>query len=111
MTDRPNAPRLVRLGVIGTGLAVEQLHWPALVRMPERFVIAAFANHSRPKAEHFAGYSGASMAEYHADYHDLLRRDDVEAVLISLPIPLNYQVTRECLAAGKHVICEKPTGV
>jgi len=110
MRDNHDAPRPIRLGVIGTGLAVEQLHWPALVRMPERFTIAAFANHSRPKAERFAAYSGASMADYHADYHDLLRRDDVEAVLISLPIPLNYPVTRDCLAAGKHVICEKPTG-
>lgn len=111
MNDRHDAPRPIRLGIIGTGLAVEQLHWPALVRMPERFIIAAFANHSRPKAERFARYSGASMADYHADYHDLLQRDDVEAVLISLPIPLNYPVTRDCLAAGKHVICEKPTGV
>lgn len=110
MRDRADTPRPVRLGVIGTGLAVEQLHWPALKRMPERFVIAAFANHSRPKAEHFADYTGAAMTDYHADYHDLLRRDDVEAVLISLPIPLNYQVTRDCLAAGKDVICEKPAG-
>jgi predicted dehydrogenase len=111
VSDTNGTARPVRLGVIGTGLAVEQLHWPALVRMPERFTIAAFANHSRPKAEHFAAYSGASMADYFADYHDLLRRDDVEAVLISLPIPLNYQVTSDCLAAGKHVICEKPAGV
>ncbi|MHB8645688.1 MAG: Gfo/Idh/MocA family protein [Thermomicrobiales bacterium] len=111
MSALPKAPRPVRLGVIGTGLAVEQLHWPALKRMPERFVIAAFANHSRPKAEHFAGYTGAAMTDYYADYHDLLRRDDVEAVLISLPIPLNYRVTSDCLAAGKDVICEKPTGV
>ncbi len=44
----------IRLGVIGTGLAVERLHWPALVQMPDRFTIAAFANHTRPKAEHFA---------------------------------------------------------
>jgi predicted dehydrogenase len=50
------------------------------------------------------------MDNYHADYHDVLRRDDVEAVLISLPIPLNLPVTREALAAGKHVICEKPSG-
>lgn len=104
------APRPIQLGVIGTGLAVEQLHWPALRQMPERFSIAAFANHSRPKAEHFASYSGVSLDRYHTDYHDLLRRDDVEAVLISLPIPLNLPVTREALAAGKHVICEKPSG-
>jgi predicted dehydrogenase len=104
------APRPIRLGIIGTGLAVEQLHWPALRQMPERFTVIAFANHTRPKAERFAADSGASMRDYHADYRDLLRRDDVEAVLIALPIPLNYAVTRESLAAGKHVICEKPAG-
>src|SRR6476659_6931518 len=85
--------RAIRLGVIGTGLAVEQLHWPALKRMTDRFAIAAFANHTQPKAEHFAAYTGASMADYHADYHDLLARDDVEAVLIALPIPLLYAAT------------------
>ncbi len=105
-----DTPRAIRLGIIGTGLAVEQLHWPALRQMPDRFTVAAFANHTRPKAEHFAAYSGASMDDYHQDYHDLLRRDDVETVLISLPIPLNYAVTREALEAGKDVICEKPSG-
>src|SRR3954452_5334281 len=106
-----DAPRPIRLGIIGTGLAVELLHWPALRQMPDRFSVAAFANDTRPKAEHFAGYSGISMDLYHEDYHNLLQRDDVETVLIALPIPLNYTVTREALAAGKDVICEKPAGV
>ncbi len=110
MTDTDGTPRAIRLGVIGTGLAVEQLHWPALVRLPERYQIAAFANHTRPKAEHFAQYTGASMDDYYADYHDLLARDDVDAVLISLPINLLYAAARDALAAGKDVICEKPCG-
>ena len=50
------------------------------------------------------------MSAYHQDYHDLLRRDDVDAVLVSLPIPLNLPVARKVLAAGKHLICEKPPG-
>lgn len=111
MSGTNDTTRAIRLGVIGTGLAVEQLHWPALSRMADRYQIVAFANHSRPNAEHFARYTGASMDDYHADYHDLLARDDVEAVLISLPIPLNYPVTRDSLASGKDVICEKPAGV
>lgn len=110
MDNANETPRAIQLGVIGTGLAVEQLHWLALRRMPERYRIVAFANHTRPKAEHFASYTGASMDDYHADYHDLLRRDDVDAVLVALPIPLLYPVTRDCLTAGKEVICEKPTG-
>lgn len=100
----------LRLAIIGTGLAVEKLHWPALKQMPDRFQVTAFSNHSRPNAENFAAYSGTSMDAFVPDYHDLLTRDDVDAVLISLPIPLNLPVTRECLHAGKHVVCEKPSG-
>ena len=103
-------PRPIRLGVIGTGLAIEKLHWPALRRLPDRFQVVAFANHTRPKAEAFAATAGLAMADYHADYRDLLRRADVEAVLIALPIPLNEPATRASLVAGKHVLCEKPTG-
>jgi predicted dehydrogenase len=42
------------------------------------------------------------------DYHDLLAAEDVEAVLISLPIYLAAQVIIESVRAGKHVLCEKP---
>ena len=104
------APRPVRLGVIGTGLAVEKLHWPALRRMPERFVIAAYADPNRENAERFAAYSGAPPDAYTTDPDALLRREDVEAVLVSVPIPLNLPLTRACLEAGKHVLCEKPAG-
>lgn len=100
----------MRLGVIGTGLAIDKLHWPALRQLRDEFEIVAFANHTRPKAEAFALTAGLDMRDYHADYADLLRRDDVEAVLISLPIPLLYPVSRDAMQAGKHVISEKPAG-
>ena len=100
----------IRLGIIGTGLAIEQLHWPALRDLGDRYRVTAFCNHTRAKAERFAAYSGVSMDRFSEDYHDLLRRDDVDAVLIALPIPLNMPVTRDALEAGKHVICEKPPG-
>lgn len=104
------APRPIRLGIFGTGLAIEKLHWPALHRLTDRFRVVAFANHTRPKATAFAALAGLSMDGYHADYRELLARADVEAVLIALPIPLNLAATRDGLAAGKHVICEKPAG-
>ena len=107
----PAPQRPIRLGIIGTGLAVKKLHWPALVRMPDRFVVAAFANRTRSTAEEFAALAGLTMNDYVSDYHDLLRRDDVEAVLVCVPIPRLLAIARESLAAGKHVICEKPPGV
>src|SRR5574337_687024 len=81
------ATRPIRLGIIGTGLAVKKLHWPALARMSDRFVVAAFANRTRSTAEEFATFAHLSMDDYSPDYHDLLRRDDLEAVLVCVPIP------------------------
>lgn len=104
------ASSTIRLGVIGTGLAVEQLHWPALKRMTDRYRITAFSDTDRDHAAHFAGYAGASMDDYTADYRDLLGRDDVDAVLVSLPIDIQAQAIRDALEAGKHVISEKPPG-
>jgi predicted dehydrogenase len=112
VSQPPSTPqRLIRLGIIGTGLAVKKLHWPALVRMSDRFVVVAFSNRTRSTAEEFAALAGLSMTGYTADYHELLRREDVEAVLVCVPIPQLLSITRDCLAAGKHVICEKPPGV
>ena len=102
--------RPIRLGLIGTGLAVEKLHWPALRRLPDRYVVTAFADHSPAQGERFAAYSGADPAGFTTDHRTLLDRADVDAVLISVPIPSLYEVTRDALAAGKDVICEKPTG-
>ena len=100
----------IRLGIIGTGLAVEKLHWPALRRMPDRFQVVAFANDRRDAAEQVAVRAGLSMDGYHDDYQDLLKRDDIEAVLVTLPIPLLLSATRAALEAGKDVLSEKPPG-
>ena len=106
----PSRNRRVRLGIVGTGLAVEKLHWPALAQLTDRFEVVAFANDTREPAEKFAREAGLPMDGYHADYHALLRRDDVAAVLVALPIPLLYPVARAALEAGKEVLSEKPPG-
>lgn len=100
----------IRLGIIGTGLAVKKLHWPALVRMRDRFVVVAFANRTRATAEEFAALARVSMDGYTPDYQELLRREDVDAVLVCVPIPHLLPIARESLATGKHVMCEKPPG-
>ncbi|MBF0532798.1 MAG: Gfo/Idh/MocA family oxidoreductase [Candidatus Omnitrophica bacterium] len=42
------------------------------------------------------------------NYQDLLKDPRVDAVCIAAPTKLHYQITLEALAAGKHVLCEKP---
>jgi len=96
----------VRLGIIGCGIAARELHWPALRGMKDVFAVTAVCNHTEPKAKSFAELVGG--VPYVLDYHELLTRDDVDAVSIILPFKLNYHVTGDALEAGKHVMVEKP---
>lgn len=79
------------LGLIGTGLAVEKLHRPALRRPADRYVVTAFTDRSAEQGGRLADYSGAGPARAAADRAALLARD-VDAVLISVPIPQLYEV-------------------
>lgn len=42
------------------------------------------------------------------NYGHLLQRDDVQAVILALPIPVQPEYIKLALAAGKHVLAEKP---
>lgn len=67
--------------------------------------------HSRMHATWFRAISelpGIHDVEYEPDYERLLRRDDVEAVILVVPDPLHESYTIAGLEAGKHVLCTKP---
>ncbi len=96
----------LNLGIIGAGLAVQKLHWPALVQLPDLFHVAAVADIHLDRAQQIAALTGAPLAT--ADYHELLANPAIDAILISLPIHLQARVLVETVQAGKHVICEKP---
>ena len=46
--------------------------------------------------------------EAYSDYHALLARDDIDVVNVCVPSGLHKQVSLDAIAAGKHVIVEKP---
>lgn len=100
------SPSGIRLGIIGTGIAAFDLHWPALKSLADRFQIVAVANRTEEKARRFAALVG--RPKIYGNYQDLLRDPAVEAVTIALPIHLNHRVAWEALKAGKHVLLEKP---
>ena len=39
---------------------------------------------------------------------DLLEREDIDAVIIALPIPIQPYAIKKAIEAGKHVLSEKP---
>jgi 1,5-anhydro-D-fructose reductase (1,5-anhydro-D-mannitol-forming) len=51
------------------------------------------------------------LPEIFEDWHDMLSADLVDAVLVLTPVSLHHQVALDALAAGKHVLIEKPFAI
>lgn len=56
---------------------------------------------------------GVAPDRCYPDYKTMLaeeakREDGIEAVSIATPNGTHYQITKDCLEAGLHVVCEKP---
>lgn len=96
----------IKLGVLGAGLAVEQLHWPALKSLGDLFTITALCDVDPQATQNIAELVGGKPLQTTA-WDDFFAAD-IEAVLISLPIHLNAEAIRCAVRANKHVLCEKP---
>ncbi len=58
------------------------------------------------RAEAYAAAHGVPRA--HGSYEALLADDELDAVYVALPNALHFEWTMRALAAGKHVLVEKP---
>jgi predicted dehydrogenase len=94
----------VRLGIIGTGGILDRF-LPGAERSSAVEVVAV-ASRDGDRARAFADQRGIGRA--FGSYDDLLADPDVDAVYICLPNSLHHEWTMRSLAAGKHVLCEKP---
>lgn len=94
----------VRIGIIGTG-QIGNVHLEEYSKMPDVEIVAV-CDAYQPSAEAAAEKYGIPCV--YTDYHELLKRDDLQAVDICLHNFLHMPVTIDALNAGFHVYCEKP---
>lgn len=99
------APRRLRLGLIGTGSIATSAHLPAVAALPDLVELVAVVDIRTEIAETVGAALGAAV---HADYRELLARDDVDAVDVCTPEFLHGEQVVAAAEAGKHVLCEKP---
>ena len=110
---------MIRVGLIGAGF-IGRNHFNQYEKMGERARVCALCD---KEADRLAGdwsKVGGNLGDMHgtkrdlagikpyADWHDIVAAPDVDLVDICLPTPLHREITVAALAAGKHVLCEKP---
>ena len=96
---------LVRWGVLGVAKIANEKVIPPLTGSPSVDLLAV-ASRTSARAEEAAQRHGIKRA--YGSYDDLLADRDIEAVYIPLPNHLHVEWVLKALAAGKHVLCEKP---
>lgn len=97
--------KIVRFGIIGSGGIARGKHLGELQPVKEAQIIAC-ADVSEERAKSFAEVSGAES--WYTDYHKLLEREDIDAVVVCTPHPLHAPIGCDVLAAGKHLLVQKP---
>ena len=90
----------IRIAIIGFGKIAADQHVPSIAGNP-RFELAATSSRS-----------GQGVEPTFTDWRDLLNRiEGIEAVAITTPPGPRYEIARECIARGLHVLMEKPPTV
>jgi predicted dehydrogenase len=96
---------MLSVAIIGAG-RVGQIRAKA-IRRAGRALLVVVADTDRERAEKIA--EGTS-AEVSSDWVSVVKRVDIDAIVVSTPTKLHSEVTIASLRAGKHVLCEKPLG-
>ncbi|MGW7303156.1 Gfo/Idh/MocA family protein [Streptomyces sp. NPDC054829] len=106
----PEKPPL-RVGMVGYAFmgAAHSQGWRTVGRvfdLPRRPVLAAICGRDEAAVRAAADRHGWAAAE--TDWRELIARDDIDLVDICTPGDSHAEIAVAALAAGKHVLCEKP---
>ena len=95
---------IIRIGMIGVG-QIGKAHLKKYADIPAAQIVA-IADINEAEARRVGSQYG--IDHIYTDFHEMLRRDDIEAVDVCLHNNLHRMATIAAFEAGKHVFCEKP---
>jgi myo-inositol 2-dehydrogenase/D-chiro-inositol 1-dehydrogenase/scyllo-inositol 2-dehydrogenase (NAD+) len=97
--------RQIGIGVVGLGFVGSGAHLPAFKKIENARLVAVSDSNEATLRKQAAKHE---VPTTYADYRELVRDSNVDAVLVSVPTQYHAQVALAALAAGKHVLCEMP---
>jgi len=96
------------IGLIGAGWMGSE-HGRNILKNPDSELVA-IADESKDNSEKFQKENDIDIT-YYKDYHRLLERSDIDAVIISTPNNTHKEISIAAAKAGKHIYCEKPMAI
>ncbi len=99
---------LLRIGVLGAGAIAQAAHFEACGKA-RNAELAAICDVAQDLRERMAIVHGAGKT--YAEYDRMLADPEIDAVIIATADAVHVPAAMRALAAGKHVLCEKPIGV
>ncbi|WP_194908202.1 Gfo/Idh/MocA family protein [Catenulispora rubra] len=104
-------PSTLRVGLVGHGFMgrMHSLAWQSVgraVELPLVPELTAIAGRNAGAVEQAARAWG--WQSWTDDWRTLVERDDIDVIDITTPGALHAEIALAALAAGKHVLCEKP---
>jgi predicted dehydrogenase len=92
------------VAVIGAGIA--KRHLEAFTRLHNLFDVVALCSSDTALGQDLCKRFG--IAHFTSEFAPLLERRDIDVIDICTPPNLHFEMTKDALARGFHVICEKP---
>jgi len=105
----------IRFGIIGCGLMAREftsavLRWPHLLDSGVRPRIVAIAD-SKPSCHRWFQDNVPDLRLVTNDYRELLADPKIDAMYCAVPHHAHAQIYSDIIAAGKHLLGEKPFGI
>jgi predicted dehydrogenase len=100
--------RRLRIGVLGAGQIAQAAHFESCTKA-RNAELTAICDVARDLRERMAIVHGAENT--FSDYDAMLADPAIDAVIIATADAFHVPASLQALAAGKHVLCEKPIGV
>ena len=106
IASKPLKKGLINVGLIGAGGFAKGMHLPNLKRLPDLYSILAICDIDGLNAKNTAQRFRAKYCT--TDYEHILKDEEIDLVMITLPHNLHSKVAIEAARASKAVFCEKP---
>lgn len=96
----------MKVGIIGLGLQGTRM--ARAVKNNNDIIVTGATDKIDQRAEHFSKNFGCEITD---NWRDIVKRKEIESVIICTPPNLHAQIAIEALKNRKHVLCEKPPAI